>query len=93
MTCYVSLWGSLHFLDLGDYFFFQVREVFSYYFFKYFLEPFLSSLFGTLVMQILMCLMLSQSSLKLTSFLFILFSSGGFLCHLILFELLFVCKW
>ena len=35
-------WDSLCFLDLVDYFLFHVREVFSYYFFKYFLKSFLS---------------------------------------------------
>ena len=32
-----SAWDSLCFLDLADYFFSHVREVFSYYLFKYFL--------------------------------------------------------
>ena len=36
------VWESLSFLDLGDCFLSQVREVFSYYVFKYFLSPFLS---------------------------------------------------
>ena len=40
--------GTMHFLDLADYFLFQVREVFSYYFFKYFLGSFLSSPLGLL---------------------------------------------
>ena len=40
-----AVWGSLHFLDLGDYFFSHVREVFSYNLFKYFLNPFLFLLF------------------------------------------------
>ena len=34
--------GTMHFLDLVDYFLSHVREVFSYYFFKYFLDSFLS---------------------------------------------------
>ena len=33
---------SLHFLGLGDYFLSHIREVFSYYLFKYFLMSFLS---------------------------------------------------
>ena len=52
--CYVSqcvppwvypAWASLCFLALFDYFLSHVREVFSYYFFKYFLTSF-SSLFS-----------------------------------------------
>ena len=35
--------GTLHFLNLVDYFLFHVREVFSYYLFKHFLGSFLSS--------------------------------------------------
>ena len=49
---------------------FHVREVFSYYLFKYLLRLFLSTS-GISVMRILMCLMLSQRSLKLSSFIFI----------------------
>ena len=66
--------GTMHFLDLVDYFLFHVREVFSYYFFKYFLGSFLSSPSGTPIMWMLAHLMLSQRSLRLSSFLFILFS-------------------
>ena len=66
--------GRLCFPDLVDYFFSHVREVFSYYLFKYFLRSFLSSLSGTPVMQMLVCLILSQMSLNLSSFLIILFS-------------------
>ena len=36
-------WDSLCLLDLVDYFFSHVREVFSYYLLKYFLRSFLSS--------------------------------------------------
>ena len=35
------LYRTLFFLDLGDYFFSHVREVFNYNLFKYFLRPFL----------------------------------------------------
>ena len=54
----------------------HVREVFGYYLFKYFLWPFLSLSFpsGTPVMQIWVHVKLSQSSLRLSSFLFIIFS-------------------
>ena len=68
-------WDSLYFLDLVDNFCSHVREVFSYYLFKYFLRSFsLSSPSGTPIMRILVCLMLSQGSLRLSSFLFIPFS-------------------
>ena len=52
----------------------QIREVFGCYLFKYFFGPFLSSPSGTIIVWILVCLMLSQRSLKLSSFLFILIS-------------------
>ena len=52
----------------------HVREVFNYNLFKYFLWPFLSSPSESLIMWILVCLMLSQRSLTLSSFLFFLFS-------------------
>ena len=35
------IWGSLSFLDLGDYFLPHFREVFNYYLLKYFLMVFL----------------------------------------------------
>ena len=35
------LYGTLHFLDLNDYFLSHIREVFNYNLFKYFLNPFL----------------------------------------------------
>ena len=38
------LYGTLNFLDFGDCFLFQVREVFSCYIFKYYVRPFLSLL-------------------------------------------------
>ena len=68
------VWDTLCFLDLADYFLSHVREVFSYYLFKYFLRSFLSSPSGTPTMWILVHLMLSQRSLRLSSFPFILFS-------------------
>jgi len=39
------VWDSLGFLDLGDYFLPQFREVFNYYLLKYFLMVFLSVFF------------------------------------------------
>ena len=66
--------GTLNFLNLGDCFLSHVREVFIYYLFKYFPMLFLSFPSGTSVMWLLVCLMLFQSYLKLSSYLFILFS-------------------
>ena len=66
--------GTMHFLDLVDYFLFHVREVFSYYFFKYFLGSFLSSPSGTPIMWMLAHLMLSQWFLRLSSLYFFLYS-------------------
>ena len=65
-------WDCLSSLDLADYFFSHVREVLSHYLFKYFLESFvsLSCPFGTPVMQMLVCVLLYQRSLRLSSFLF-----------------------
>ena len=40
--CVDPVWESLCSLELSDCFFPQVRKVFSYYLFKYFLRPFLS---------------------------------------------------
>ena len=69
------VWDSLCFLYLGDYFLSHVKEVFDYNLFKYFLRPFLfSSSSGTLIIRMLVCLVLSQRSLRLSSILFILFS-------------------
>ena len=69
------LYGTLCFLDLFDYFLFHVVEVLNYYLFKYFLIPFLLFFFsGTPIIRMLVCLMLSQRSLRLSSILFIRFS-------------------
>ena len=69
-----TLTGTLCFLDLVDYFLSHVGEVFSYSLFKYFLIVLsLSSPSGIPIMQMLVHLMLSQKSLRLSSFLFILF--------------------
>ena len=64
-------WDSLCFLDLVDYFLSHVWKVFRYYLFKYFLRSFLSSPSGTPIMQMLVCLMLFQRSLRLSSFFFL----------------------
>ena len=67
-------WDSLCFLDFADFLLSHDGEVFSFCLFKYFLRFFLSSPSGTPLMQMSVCLMLSQRSLRLSSFLFILFS-------------------
>ena len=63
--------GTMCFLVLGDYFLSHIREVYSNYLFKYFLRSFLSSPSGTPIMQMLVCLMLFQRSLRLSSFFFL----------------------
>ena len=69
-----SVWDSLGFLDFGDYFLLHFREVFNYYLLKYFLVVFLFVfLSGTPMVQMLRHLTLSQRSLRLSSFLLILF--------------------
>ena len=65
--CLDALW----FWDLHVCFLSQVSEVFSYYVFKYVLFPFLAlSSSETPIMQMLLHLMLSKRSLKLSSFFF-----------------------
>ena len=71
------VWDSLGFLDLGGYFLPHFREVFNYYL-KYSLMVFCCCcLFssGTPMIRMLGHLTLSQRSLRLSSFLLILFSS------------------
>ena len=72
---FIPVWDSLHFLDLTDYFLSHVRDVFDYILFKkFFLDTFFfSSSSGTPVSQMLVCLILSQRSLRLSSILFIIF--------------------
>jgi len=54
-----------------DYFLFHVRELFSYYLFKYFLRSFFSLFsFWDPIVQMSVCLMLSQRSLRLSFFFF-----------------------
>jgi len=71
-------WDSLCFLDLGDYFLSHVQEVFSYYFFKYFLKSFLSSSSFwdpcNANVGAFNCPQVVQRSCSLSSFVFILFS-------------------
>ena len=71
---WVLLYGTLCFLDLGDCFLSQVRQVFSLRFSDMFSACFsLSSPSRTCIMGFLVCLMLSQRSLKLSSFHFFFF--------------------
>ena len=71
----LSCMDSLRFLDLGDYFLSHVREVFHYNLFKYFSDPFFFfSSSGTPIIRMLVHLILSQRSLRLSLILFILFS-------------------
>ena len=77
------VWNSLGFLDLGDSFLPHFREVFNYYLLKYFLMVFLlSSSSGTPMIWMLGHLTLSQRSLRLSSFLLILFFLFSSLLHL-----------
>ena len=68
------VWDSLGFLDLGGYFVFHFREIFDYYLLKYFLKcfPFVF-LFWDAYDSNIGALTLSQRSLKLSLFPFILF--------------------
>ena len=68
------IWYSLCFLDFSDWFLFHVREVFGYYLLEYFFCLLLSSPSGTPIIWTLVRLMLSQSSLRLSLFLFSLFA-------------------
>ena len=62
------------FVLLGlDYFFFYVEEIFNYNLFKNFSYPFFFWSSGTPIIRMLVCLILSQRSLRLSSVLFILF--------------------
>ena len=69
------VWVSLCLLDLIDYFLFHVEEIFNYNLFKIFSYPFFfSSSSGTPIIRMLVHLILSQWSLRLSSILFILFT-------------------
>ena len=75
MVCFsldLSSMDTLDLLELGGYFLLHFREGFLYYLFKYFLMPLLLSS-GMPMIWMLGWLTLSQMSLRLSSFLFILF--------------------
>ena len=68
------LYWTLCFLNLIDYFLSHAGKVFNYSIFKKLLSGFLFSFSsGTSIAQMLVCLILSQRSLKRSSFIFILF--------------------
>ena len=101
--CGLNLCRTLCFLDLGNCFLSQVKEVFhllSLQIFSQVLSP-LSSPSGIFIMQILVFFLLFQRSLKLSSFIFILFflsvfgsittlSSSSFICSFVSFSLILV---
>ena len=62
-----AVWKSLGFLDLDGYFLFHIRKIYDYSLLKYFSYRFFSSSGSDII------LMLSQKSLKLSSFYFIIF--------------------
>ena len=68
------LFGTLAFLDLGDYFLPHFREVFNYYLLKYFLMVFLFVLFWDPYVSNVVTFNISWRSLRLSSFLLIRFS-------------------
>ena len=69
------VWDSLCLLDLTDYFLFHVEEIFNYNLFKKFLiHFFFSSSSETPIIQMLMPLIWSHRSLRLSLAFFILFS-------------------
>ena len=69
------VWDSLHLLDLVDYFLSHISEVINSNLFKYFLSPFLFLFFfWDPYNRMLVRLMLSQRSVRLSSILFIPFS-------------------
>ena len=68
------VWDSLGFLDLGGYFLPILGKFSMIISSSIFLWPFFLSSSGTLMIQMLGCLILSQRSLRLSSFLLILFS-------------------
>ena len=69
------LYGTVCLLGLIDYFLFHVGEIFNYNSSKFFSYPFFfSSPFGTPIIQMLVHLILSQRSLRLSSVLSILFT-------------------
>lgn len=69
------VWDCLFFLKFSECLFSHVREVFDYIVFSnIFSGPLSFILLKAPIMLMLVCLMLSQISLRLSSFLFILFS-------------------
>lgn len=75
--CGSILNGILCFLDLVDCFLSQLKEVFKYYLFRYFISPFLFSMFSpsvTLIIWILVCWCCPRDLSDCPHFFLILFS-------------------
>ena len=71
---FYPVWNSLHFLDLCGYFLSHLGKFLTIIYSNIFSVPFsFSSSSGTPIIQMFVCLMLSQRSLRLSSILFILF--------------------
>ena len=70
------IWYSLCFLDLSEWFLSHVRKVFGYYRLEYFFCPLLSlfSFWHPIIRMMWVHLTLSQTCLRLSSFVFNLFS-------------------
>ena len=68
------LYGTLHLLDLIDYLLFMLGKFSPIITSKIFSYLFFSSSSGTPIIQMLLCLIFSQRSLRLSSVLFILFA-------------------
>ena len=68
------VWESLHLLELIYYFLFHVGEFSTIIYLNFFLYPFFFSSSGTPIILMLVCLTLSQRSLRLSFVLFILFT-------------------
>ena len=79
------IWSLLSFLDVYIHVFHQIWEVFSHYFFKYFLYIFLSSFSETSTMYMLVSLVVSHWSLGLCSLFFSIFLSVPLYLQFLLF--------
>ena len=74
------VWNSLHFLGLDGYFLSHVTVIFNFHLLYIFSDLFSSS--GTPIIQMLLCLILSQKSLRISSIHFILFFFFSLFCSL-----------
>ena len=89
-----STWDFLCFLDLVDYFLSHIKEIFSYYLFKYFLRSYFSLFFWDPYNVNLGLFNVVPESLRLPSFLFILLSifCSAAVISTILSSRLFICS-